>query len=80
MCHNCGKFRRSSGRPPLIAGTIFGLDFEDLPDGTNRNAQFRLYVEDDEFWHPKEFSASVLWLEDLRNVINQAIEHLRKRT
>lgn len=80
MCQNCEKFRHSSGRPPLIAGAIFGLDFEDLPDGTSRNQQFRLYVEDDEFWHPKAFSASVLWLEDLRNVIDQAIERLRKKS
>ncbi len=77
MCEKCDKIGWN-GQQPEIAGAQFGVDFYNLPyiaDGKlHQNPQFRIFSEDDTYWHYTGLSASVLWLKDLLGVIEEAIE------
>ena len=75
MCEKCVD--RFSGKPPEIEGGQFGAEFYELPytDGygnTHTNTQFRILSEDDEHWHLTGLSASVVWLNDLIKVLQEA--------
>lgn len=65
-----------SSRPVLkehdmdVVGSCFGIRFI---DGGLPNGLFELYIEDDENWHFK-CSANNFWLNDLRQVVEKAME------
>lgn len=53
-----------------IVGSCFGLKFV---EGGSPNGLFEIYIEDDDNWHYK-LTANNLWLNDLKSVIEKAME------
>lgn len=55
---------------PDIAGNIFGIDIKHREDA--RSPLLTLVVEDDGYWHRKDFNFSAFWLNDLIKVAQEA--------
>ena len=78
MCNKCDETH--DGAQPELAGIQFGVEFNNKPYDNNRhNWQFRVLSEDDEYWHHTNLSASIMWLPDLIEQLQRALDIAKRK-